>query len=98
MNVERTGWPAAVVTKMQYKMRNGRVACVAQYSISNDGNFGVNEILTGRTVADPAEIVQWTANGDCISVHPADAKISDMIRAKPDGQYDLVEAIRGGTR
>lgn len=98
MQNERTGWAAAVACQSQYKMRNGRTAQLSHYSISNHGAFGINEVITGETRAAPAEIVQWDANGNCLTVTPGKTEIRTILDAKPDPQYDLVEAIRAGAK
>lgn len=98
MKMEHTGWAAAVASQAQYKMRSGRIARVAQYSISNNAAFGINEVITGRTVGAPEQIVQWNANGDCVSVSNADAKIGELLNPQADAQFDLVESIRRSTK
>lgn len=94
--VERSGWAASVASKMQYKMRSGRIARVTQYSISAS-DLGVNEALTGESVSE--EMVQWDANGNCTAVFPPKADFEEIAKGgKPDAQYDLMEQIRGGAK
>jgi hypothetical protein len=75
MNIERTGWAAAVGT--QYKMRDGRTVKLTQYQIfyaepgssaADNYRVGLNEIIEGNLIHgkdEPCQRFEWDGNGIC---------------------------------